>query len=280
MFIVAFERIAWLERDFILGNQFSVGIWQFSEGFLHVLVIVFRFFQECSETHGYIRYMSRSKKNAPNTTQPNSFHIEFLNSSQEIAWSLYQQHEVLFMIGPAGTAKTHLAMAFAIHDILNHKHSGRKKIILVRPCVESGKGIGFLPGNLSEKVDPFMMPLYDCMDIMIPESSPMREYVVNSLDLVPLPYMRGRTFNNAVAILDEGQNATKKELKMFLTRKGKNCKLVITGDPAQSDITGDVALTDTVSRLERVAGTGVLRFGRKEIVRDEWVSRALEVLDD
>ena len=231
---------------------------------------------------------TKQKPISREVNQTGRFRIEFLNASQELAWNLYQQHEVLFLLGPAGTAKTHLAMAFAIHDVLNHKQTSREKIILARPVVEAGENLGFLPGMLEDKVGPYMEPLVDCMNMLIPEGSPQRDMVAASVLYKPLAYLRGKTFNKSVAILDEAQNATWKQIVMFLTRKGRtkpdaktsNCKLIITGDPDQSDIHGPVALLDIAEQLETVEGTAVIRFNEDSIVRDDWVKRALKKIKD
>jgi phosphate starvation-inducible PhoH-like protein len=205
-----------------------------------------------------------------------SFHLEFLNPAQKLAWAAFDQHDVLFLLGPAGCGKTHLAAAFAINEILN---KSRRRIILTRPIVEAGESLGFLPGTFDEKVDPYMMPLYDCIDKLVGKEGPQRDILNRSIEKAPIAYMRGRTFDNAVCIFDEAQNATKMQLKLFLTRFGVNSKIIVTGDPMQSDLRGDVALVDVVRRLEGVAGVGVMQFHANSIVRHPMVAAIIDKLE-
>jgi len=205
-----------------------------------------------------------------------SFHLEFLNASQKIAWSGFDQHDVLFLLGPAGCGKTHLAAAFAINEVLNKT---RRRIILTRPIVEAGESLGFLPGTFDEKVDPYMLPLFDCIDKLVGREGPQRDMLNRSIEKAPLAYMRGRTFDDAVCIFDEAQNATRMQLKLFLTRFGVNSKIIVTADPTQSDLKGEVALMDVVRRLEGVTGVGVVQFGHSSIVRHPLVASILEKLE-
>lgn len=216
-----------------------------------------------------------SKPSAPSSGGKN-FHIEFKNEAQASAWAAFQQHDVLFLIGPAGCGKTFLASAFAIEQILNKQ---RSKIILTRPIVEAGESLGFLPGEFEEKVHPYMMPLYDCMDQMIGPDGPWRERIDNAVEVAPIAFMRGRTFSNSVCIFDEAQNANYLQLKLFLTRFGQNSKIIVTGDPTQSDIGNKVALVDVVQRLKDVPGIGVLEFKNDSIVRHNLVGKIIERLE-
>ncbi|MCK9458315.1 MAG: PhoH family protein [Proteobacteria bacterium] len=213
--------------------------------------------------------MSKIKKNV------GKFHIEFLNAAQKLAWAGFQQHDVMFMIGPAGTGKTYLAMAFAIHELLQGSH---KKIILTRPIVEAGESLGYLPGDLHEKTGPYMLPLVDSMKKLAP--NPLQhDTVAAAIEVAPLAYLRGRTFDNAIAIFDEAQNASRMQLKLFLTRLGENSKIIITGDPSQSDIGESSGLMDVVSRLDVVPGICVVRFKEDSIVRHPLVSAMLAKLE-
>lgn len=205
-----------------------------------------------------------------------NFHIEFKNEAQSLAWTSFQQHDVLFLIGPAGTGKSFLASAFAIENILNKE---RKKIILTRPIVESGESLGFLPGEFEEKVHPYMMPLYDCIDKMVGREGPWRDRINQAVEVAPIAYMRGRTFDDAVCIFDEAQNASMLQLKLFLTRFGENSKIIITGDPTQSDIGGKVALVEVMQKLRGVDGIGVVEFKPNAIVRHTLVGKIIEKLE-
>ena len=205
-----------------------------------------------------------------------NFHIEFKNDAQKLAWGAFQQHDVLFLIGPAGTGKTHLAAAFAIEQLLNRT---RKKIVITRPIVESGESLGFLPGEFEEKVHPYMLPIYDCIDRIVGRDNALRERIDQNLEIAPIAYMRGRTFNDAICIFDEAQNATKTQLKLFLTRFGENSKVIVTGDPTQSDLGNEyVALMDVMHRLQNLTGVGVVQFKENSIVRHPLIGDILKAL--
>lgn len=209
-------------------------------------------------------------------TQGKDFHIELLNTSQKMAWAAFQQHDVLFLLGPAGCGKSFLAVAFAIQQVLAKE---KNKIVLTRPIVESGESLGYLPGDFQEKVNPYMMPMFDCMEKLVGRDGPFRDRVNASTEIAPLAYMRGRTFSDAICIFDEAQNATMKQLTMFLTRFGENSKIIVTGDPQQSDLGGPVALSEVVARLSDVPGIGVVEFKNNAIVRHPLVGKILERLD-
>lgn len=221
------------------------------------------------------------KKTGPNkpraNTQGKDFHIELLNGTQKAAWASFLQHDVLFLLGPAGTGKTFLAVAFAIKQILAKEQS---KVILTRPIVESGESLGYLPGTFEEKVNPYMMPMYDCMDKLIGRDGPHREKIIQASEIAPIAYMRGRTFNNSICIFDEAQNATLSQLKLFMTRFGENSKIIITGDPNQSDLRGPVALSECVRRLSGVPGIGIVEFKANSIVRNPLIASILEKLEE
>jgi phosphate starvation-inducible PhoH-like protein len=196
------------------------------------------------------------------------------NAAQQEAFDLYKRNSILFLLGPAGTGKTHLAVYFALYDLLSHvKTMPINKIVLTRPMVEAGEKLGFLPGDLEEKAHPFMLPIYDCVGKMTwkPEA-----FIDEYIEIAPLAFMRGRTFDNAVAILDEAQNCTEAQLKLFLTRPGENCKLIITGDPDQTDI-GDQSFLKTIAAaLEPEPGIAAYRFKDADIVRNRLVERVLK----
>lgn len=217
---------------------------------------------------------SYNKSSAP-TYKPKAFHLEFLNSAQKMAWAAFEQQDVLFLLGPAGTGKTHLATAFAISEIISKR---RQRIILTRPIVEAGESLGFLPGTFEEKVNPYMLPLFDCIGKLVGWEGPQREKIDRSLEIAPVAYLRGRTFDHSICIFDEAQNATVTQLKLFLTRFGENSKIIITGDPNQSDLKGPVALVEIVSKLQAVPGIGIIEFSNANIVRHPLVATILEKL--
>lgn len=218
------------------------------------------------------------EKQVPHQSKRRPFHVEFLNQAQKLAWGAFDQHDVLFLLGPAGCGKTHLACAFGISEILAKK---REKIILTRPIVEAGESLGFLPGTFDEKVSPYMAPMFDCMEKCVGRDGPQRDIINRSIEVAPIAYMRGRTFDNAICIFDEAQNATAAQLKLFMTRFGENSKIIITGDPLQSDLPmRDRGLMQIVNRLEDLPGVGVIHFKASSIVRHPLIASILERLED
>jgi phosphate starvation-inducible PhoH-like protein len=204
------------------------------------------------------------------------FYLEFLTDEQKHAWDLFQQSDVLFLIGPAGTGKTHLAVAFALHEILE---KSKDKILLSRPVVEAGENLGFLPGDIDEKVYPYMLPLYDALDKMCGrDGDENRKYINSRVELAPLAYLRGRTFDDSVCLLDEAQNCTKSQLKLFLTRLGRNSKMIITGDPSQSDLGRSPEILDVISKLKGIEGCNTMVFTDEAIVRHPLVGQILKRL--
>jgi len=202
------------------------------------------------------------------------FKFEFLNSAQRDAWASFDQHDVLFLIGPAGTGKTQLACAFAISEILAKK---KQKIVMTRPVVEAGESLGYLPGTFMEKLNPYMMPMYDCMERCIGKESPEREIINKSIEVAPIAYCRGRTFNDAICIFDEAQNATTTQIKLFMTRFGQNSKMIITGDPDQSDIrNGHFMLMDVANKMAELGKVGVIKFKPCSIVRHPLIADILQ----
>jgi phosphate starvation-inducible PhoH-like protein len=223
-----------------------------------------------------IKTKAKTKTKITKPSSGGSFHIGFKNEAQSLAWTAFKQHDVLFLVGPAGCGKSFLACAFAIEQILAKE---RKRIILTRPIVESGESLGFLPGEFEEKVEPYMMPMYDCIDKLVGREGPWRERVDYSLEVAPIAYMRGRTFDDAICIFDEAQNASTLQLKLFLTRFGENSKIIITGDPSQSDLAGRVALVEVMQRLRGVPGIGFVEFKANSIVRHPLVGKIIEKLE-
>jgi phosphate starvation-inducible PhoH-like protein len=191
---------------------------------------------------------------------------------------LLARHEMVFGIGPAGTGKTYLAVAQAVAMLQTGQVD---RIILSRPAVEAGERLGFLPGDMKEKVDPYLRPLYDALHDMMPGEQVIRRMAAGEIEVAPLAFMRGRTLSHAFAILDEAQNTTPMQMKMFLTRMGEGTRMVITGDPSQVDLPSGVSsgLTDALTTLEGVQGIGVTRFGQQDVVRHPLVARIVQAYD-
>jgi phosphate starvation-inducible PhoH-like protein len=180
-----------------------------------------------------------------------------------------------FALGPAGTGKTYVAIALAVRALKNREV---KKIILSRPAVEAGEKLGFLPGDMKDKIDPYLQPLYDALEDMIPAVK-LKEYMeTNVIQIAPLAFMRGRTLNDAVIVLDEAQNTTTHQIKMFLTRMGMNAKMIITGDVTQIDLPRSTpsGLIQALRILHDIPGIGRIEFGKKDIVRHPLVQRIVE----
>lgn len=186
-----------------------------------------------------------------------------------------RDHDLVFAIGPAGTGKTYLAVAAAVHML---KNSRVKKVILVRPAVEAGEKLGFLPGDLEEKVNPYLRPLFDALNDMMDFNTVRRFLDSDVVEVVPLAFMRGRTLNNAVIILDEAQNTTRGQMKMFLTRMGHGSKTIVTGDTTQIDLPDprDSGLIDAARRLRRVKGVAFVALDRSDVVRHPLVQRVVD----
>lgn len=215
-------------------------------------------------------------KSISNPKHSGKFHVQWKNDAQALAWAVFQQHDVLFLIGTAGTGKSFCACAFACEQIINKE---RSKIVLTRPIVEAGESIGYLPGEFEEKVAPYMMPMYDCLDIITGREGIWKDMISRSIEVAPLAFMRGRTFQDAVCIFDEAQNATYSQLKLFLSRFHGNTKVIITGDPTQSDLGGKVALVEVMQRLKGLDGVGIVEFKANSIVRHPLVGKILERLE-
>ena len=188
-------------------------------------------------------------------------------------------HDVTFGIGPAGTGKTYLAMAMAVSALREEKVS---RIILTRPAVEAGEALGFLPGDLYEKITPYLRPLHDALHDMMPAEDIQKNMEKAVIEIAPLAYMRGRTLNNAYIILDEAQNSTAEQMFMFLTRLGHGSKAVITGDPTQIDLPQHKSsgLVEAVRALRQTAGISIVEFTRKDVVRHPLVQRIIEAYEE
>lgn len=188
-------------------------------------------------------------------------------------------HDMIFALGPAGTGKTYVAVAQAVAQLIT---GSVQRLILSRPAVEAGERLGFLPGDMKEKVDPYLRPLYDALYDCLPAEQVERRIMSGEIEVAPIAFMRGRTLSDAFVILDEAQNTTPAQMKMFLTRFGQNSRMVICGDPNQVDIPGGVAasgLADAVGRLEGLEGIAMARFTGKDVVRHPIVGRIVEAYE-
>ena len=190
----------------------------------------------------------------------------------------FKENDLIFAIGPAGSGKTYTGIALAVKALKNKE---TKKIILSRPAVEAGEKLGFLPGDMKDKIDPYLQPLYDALEEMIPASK-LKDYLeTNVIQIAPLAFMRGRTLNDAVVILDEAQNTTTAQIKMFLTRMGNNTKMIVTGDRTQIDLplSQRSGLIEALRILKGVKGIGFIEMTRKDIVRHPLVTRIVEAYE-
>ncbi|MDE7459533.1 MAG: PhoH family protein [Paramuribaculum sp.] len=187
-------------------------------------------------------------------------------------------NDLTFALGPAGTGKTYIAIALAVRALKNKEV---RKIILSRPAVEAGEKLGFLPGDMKDKIDPYLQPLYDALEDMVPPVK-LKEYMENNvIQIAPLAFMRGRTLNDAIIVLDEAQNTTTHQIKMFLTRLGMNAKMIVTGDATQIDLPRSTTsgLMQALRILDGVDGIGKVEFGRKDIVRHALVQRIVDAYE-
>lgn len=190
----------------------------------------------------------------------------------------YAKNDMIFAIGPAGSGKTYTAIALAVKALKNKEV---KRIVLCRPAVEAGEKLGFLPGDMREKIDPFLQPLYDALQDMIPTGK-LKEYMdLNIIQIAPLAFMRGRTLNDAVVILDEAQNTTPQQIKMFLTRMGWNTKMIVTGDLTQIDLppSQTSGLVQALDVLKNIEGLSIIRMTKRDIVRHKLVTRVVEAYE-
>ena len=191
---------------------------------------------------------------------------------------LYDDHDLLFAVGPAGSGKTYTAIALAVRAL---KERTVRRIVLTRPAVEAGEKLGFLPGDMKEKLDPYLQPLYDALNDMIPPAKLQKFLEEGTVQIAPLAYMRGRTLDNAFVILDEAQNTTLPQIKMFLTRMGRNARFIVTGDVTQIDLPrrSDSGLVRAMEILRGVEGIGAVEFDKRDIVRHPLVKHIVEAFD-
>ena len=189
-----------------------------------------------------------------------------------------KRSSIVFGVGPAGTGKTYLAVALAVYALKNKEID---KIILTRPAGGAGEKLGFLPGDMNEKVDPYLRPLFDALQEMMGQDAYLRHIERGSIEIAPLAYMRGRTLSNSFIILDEAQNTTKEQMKMFLTRMGENSRIVVTGDVTQIDLPKNVksGMIDAIEVLDGVEGIEIVKLTAKDVVRHELVTRIIQAYE-
>ena len=200
------------------------------------------------------------------------------SKSQSLYLKGLASHDLTFAVGPAGTGKTYLAVAWALRELLT---KSKRKLVLTRPVVEAGESLGFLPGDLAQKISPYLRPLYDSMESLVPFEAVHRLEESRAIEIAPLAYMRGRNLSNCVVILDEAQNTTKEQMKMFLTRLGENTKAIVTGDVTQIDLPrkGESGLVHALQLLSRVDEVFVCRLDARDVVRSGLVRRIIEAYE-
>ena len=199
-------------------------------------------------------------------------------TNQQLLVKAFQENDLVFATGPAGSGKTYTSIALAVRALKNKEI---RRIVLSRPAVEAGEKLGFLPGDMKEKIDPYLQPLYDALEDMIPTQKLREMMEQNIIQIAPLAFMRGRTLSDAVVILDEAQNTTSAQLKMFLTRMGMNTKMIVTGDTTQIDLPHSVrsGLIEALGILKDVKGIGFIELTKKDIVRHKLVTRIVEAYE-
>lgn len=200
------------------------------------------------------------------------------SSNQQKLVQAFDQHDMIFATGPAGSGKTYTAIALAVRALKNKQI---KKIILSRPAVEAGEKLGFLPGDMKDKIDPYLQPLYDALQDMIPAAKLQEMIELNIIQIAPLAFMRGRTLNDAVVILDEAQNTTSQQIKMFLTRMGNNTKMIVTGDMTQVDLPASQisGLKHAMNILKGIKEISFIEMNKNDIVRHKLVTRIVEAYE-
>ncbi|MBQ6583761.1 MAG: PhoH family protein, partial [Alistipes sp.] len=208
----------------------------------------------------------------------NGIVVKARTDNQRKLVNLYDKCDLIFATGPAGTGKTYTAIALAVRALRDRQV---RRVILTRPAVEAGEKLGFLPGDMKEKLDPYLQPLYDALNDMIPPLKLQKFIEDGTVQIAPLAYMRGRTLDNAFVILDEAQNTTRSQIKMFLTRMGRNAKFIVTGDVTQVDLPrkSDSGLVRAMNTVRGINGIGFVEFDRTDIVRHELVKYIVDAFD-
>lgn len=268
------------------GNVMKViGEEEESEIFLKKIREIEKYCEEFN-TLGEETILDIVKGNTPSVARQENLIIYGMNGkpitarteNQQKLVKAFDENDLVFATGPAGSGKTFVAIALAVRALKNKE---ARKIILSRPAVEAGEKLGFLPGEMKDKLDPYLQPLYDALQDMIPAAK-LKEYMENNvIQIAPLAFMRGRTLNDAIIILDEAQNTTTHQIKMFLTRLGMNAKMIVTGDVTQIDLPPSTTsgLIQAMRVLKDVKGIGRVQFDKKDIVRHKLVQRIVEAYD-
>lgn len=273
------------EEIIVIGDKNETA---FFEGKFELMVAHFERFGKLTEEN-ILEIMARENGYALSVTQDekqgdlliygrNGMAIRARSPNQQRMVNSFKKHDMLFAIGPAGTGKTYTAVALAVRALKNKEV---KRIILARPAVEAGENLGFLPGDLKDKLDPYLRPLYDALRDMIPPARLETFLEDGTIEIAPLAFMRGRTLDNAFAILDEAQNATESQLKMFLTRMGRSAKFIITGDITQIDLPKNQVpgLFKAIKLLNKIKGIDFIFLNERDVIRHELVTRIIEAYE-
>ena len=263
----------------VLGDEEQMAAFEESVEKLHAHVLKFNALKE--EDILDIVKGKRTKEDLPDGVVVYSMSgrpIKARSENQQKLIEAYEKNDMVFAVGPAGTGKTYLSIALAVKAL---KEKQAKKIILSRPAVEAGEKLGFLPGDMKEKIDPYLQPLYDALEDMLPQVKLQDMMEKHIIQIAPLAFMRGRTLSDAVVILDEAQNTTPAQIRMFLTRMGWNTKMIITGDKTQIDLphSQKSGLIEALHILNNVEGIGVVNLDRNDIVRHKLVTRIVNAYE-
>ena len=263
----------------VLGDEEQMAV--FEEDLHHMIDHVLRFNTICDEDIVDIAKGIRTKDEAVKGVVVYSLSgrpIKSRSENQQRLIDAFAQNDMVFAVGPAGTGKTYLSIALAVRAL---KEKSAKRIILSRPAVEAGEKLGFLPGDMKDKIDPYLQPLYDALEDMLPATKLQDMMEKHIIQIAPLAFMRGRTLSDAIVILDEAQNTTPAQLRMFLTRMGWNTKMVITGDMTQIDLprSQTSGLREALRILHGIEGIGVVELNKKDIVRHKLVTRIVNAYE-
>ncbi len=263
----------------VLGDEEQMAV--FEEDLHHMIDHVLRFNTISDEDIVDIAKGIRTKDEAVKGVVVYSLSgrpIKSRSENQQRLIDAFEQNDMVFAVGPAGTGKTYLSIALAVRAL---KEKSAKRIILSRPAVEAGEKLGFLPGDMKDKIDPYLQPLYDALEDMLPATKLQDMMEKHIIQIAPLAFMRGRTLSDAIVILDEAQNTTPAQLRMFLTRMGWNSKMVITGDMTQIDLprSQTSGLREALRILHGIEGIGVVELNKKDIVRHKLVTRIVNAYE-